>query len=116
MSHARKEARRDSCSAVACRSIRRSMAQQPPQVTPVSATAVDCAAVDFDLSSDQQALREAAASLLDGMAGSDALRARVGAGAIVGTLPGAGAATEATGESAADAPQGYDEGVWSGMA
>jgi len=79
----------------------------------VSAIAVDCAAVDFDLSSDQQALREAAASLLDGMAGSDALRARVGAGAIVGTLPGAGAAS---GETAADAPRGYDNAVWSAMA
>ena len=79
----------------------------------MSAIAVDCAAVDFDLSSDQQALREAAASLLDGMAGSDALRARVGAGAIVGTLPGAGAAS---GETAADAPRGYDNAVWSAMA
>ncbi len=79
----------------------------------MSAIAVDCAAVDFDLSSDQQALREAAASLLDGMAGSDALRARVGTGAIVGTLPGAGAAS---GETAADAPRGYDNAVWSAMA
>ena len=79
----------------------------------MSAIAVDCAAVDFDLSSDQQALREAAASLLDGMAGPDALRARVGAGAIVGTLPGAGAAS---GETAGDAPRGYDGAVWSAMA
>jgi alkylation response protein AidB-like acyl-CoA dehydrogenase len=89
------------------------MAQPPHEVTPVSATAVDCAAVDFDLSGDQQALREAAASLLDGMAGSDALRARVGTGSIVGTLPGAGAVS---GETAADAPQGYDHAVWSAMA
>jgi alkylation response protein AidB-like acyl-CoA dehydrogenase len=79
----------------------------------VSEGAVDCAAVDFDLSDDQQALRAAAASLLDGMAGSDALRARVGTGAIVGTLPGAGAAT---GGTAADAPHGYDDAVWSAMA
>ncbi len=79
----------------------------------MSAIAVDCAAVDFDLSSDQQALREAAASLLDGMAGPDALRARVGAGTIVGTLPGAGAAS---GETAADAPRSYDSAVWSAMA
>ena len=51
---------------------------------------VDCAAVDFDLSADQQALRDAAAVLLDRTAGHDALRARVGTGAVVGTLPGAG--------------------------
>jgi alkylation response protein AidB-like acyl-CoA dehydrogenase len=79
----------------------------------VSAATVDCAAVDFDLSGDQQALRDAAASLLDKMAGSDALRARVGPGAIVGTLPGAGAAS---GEASVDAPTGYDEAVWSAMA
>jgi alkylation response protein AidB-like acyl-CoA dehydrogenase len=91
------------------------MAQAPDEVTPVSATAVDCAAVDFDLSGDQQALREAAASLLDKMAGSDALRARVGTGAIVGTLPGAGAGA-ADGGSTMDAPTGYDEAVWSAMA
>jgi len=79
----------------------------------VSAATVDCAAVDFDLSGDQQALRDAAASLLDKMAGSDALRARVGPGAIVGTLPGAGAAS---GEAAVNAPAGYDGAVWSAMA
>jgi alkylation response protein AidB-like acyl-CoA dehydrogenase len=89
------------------------MAQPPHEVTPVSVIAVDCAAVDFDLSGDQQALREAAASLLDKMAGTDALRARVGTGAIVGTLPGAGAAA---GGSAVDAPTGYDNAVWSAMA
>ena len=74
---------------------------------------VDCAAVDFDLSADQQALRDAAAALLNGMAGHDVLRARVGTGAVVGTLPGAG---DAPGRSAADAPQGYDAAVWSAMA
>ena len=79
----------------------------------MSAATVDCAAVDFDLSGDQQALRDAAASLLDKMAGSDALRARVGPGAIVGTLPGAGAASA---EAAGNAPTGYDEAVWSAMA
>jgi len=85
---------------------------------------VDCAAVDFDLSTDQQALRDAAATLLDRMAGHDALRARVGAGAVVGTLPGAGAGDgdvrspegTAPGDVAADAPHGYDAGVWSAMA
>src|SRR5580698_5717219 len=113
MSQARNDARSDSCSAVAYRSIGRSMAQPPHEVTPVSEVTVDCAAVDFDLSADQQALRDAAATLLDGKAGSDALRARVGAGAIVGTLPGAGAIT---GDTAADAPRGYDDAAWSAMA
>jgi alkylation response protein AidB-like acyl-CoA dehydrogenase len=78
----------------------------------VSAVTVDCPAVDFDLSGDQQALRDAAVSLLDKMAGSDALRARVGPGVIVGTLPGAGTASA----DATDAPTGYDEAVWSAMA
>jgi alkylation response protein AidB-like acyl-CoA dehydrogenase len=78
----------------------------------VSAVTVDCPAVDFDLSGDQQALRDAAVSLLDKMAGSDALRARVGPGVIVGTLPGAGTASG----DATDAPRGYDEAVWSAMA
>jgi alkylation response protein AidB-like acyl-CoA dehydrogenase len=82
-------------------------------MTPVSAATVDFAAVDFDLSGDQQALRDAAASLLDKMAGSDARRARVGTGAIVGTLPGAGAVSA---DSVVDAPTGYDESVWSAMA
>jgi alkylation response protein AidB-like acyl-CoA dehydrogenase len=79
----------------------------------VSEATVDFAAVDFDLSSDQQALREAAASLLDGLAGPDALRARVGPGSIVGTLPGAGALPR---DGAADAPSGYDAAVWAAMA
>jgi alkylation response protein AidB-like acyl-CoA dehydrogenase len=79
----------------------------------VSAVTVDCAAVDFDLSADQQALREAAAALLEGKAGHDALRARVGTGAIVGTLPGAG---EASGSADADVPHGYDGNAWDAMA
>jgi alkylation response protein AidB-like acyl-CoA dehydrogenase len=73
---------------------------------------VDCAAVDFDLSADQQALREAAAALLEGKAGHDALRARVGSGVVVGTLPGAG---EAAHGSAADVPHGYDGKAWDAM-
>jgi alkylation response protein AidB-like acyl-CoA dehydrogenase len=80
----------------------------------VSAITVDCAAVDFDLSADQQALREAAAALLEGKAGHDALRARVGTGAVVGTLPGAGEASAAAG--AKDAPHGYDADAWDAMA
>jgi alkylation response protein AidB-like acyl-CoA dehydrogenase len=80
---------------------------------------VDCAAVDFDLSGDQQALRDAAATLLDGRAGHEALRERVGDGVVVGTLPGAGeapaTATDHDGPSAA-APHGYDASVWSAMA
>jgi alkylation response protein AidB-like acyl-CoA dehydrogenase len=88
------------------------MAQVPAGVTPVSVLTVDCAAVDFDLSSDQQALRDAAVTLLDGMAGHEALRARVGPGAVVGTLPGAGEAAA----TVADAPAGYDTAAWSAMA
>jgi alkylation response protein AidB-like acyl-CoA dehydrogenase len=88
------------------------MAQPREDVTPASTPTVDCAAVDFDLSSDQQALRDAAAKLLERMAGHDALRARVGTGTVVGTLPGAGDAPA----TAADAPRGYDADVWSAMA
>ena len=79
---------------------------------------IDCAAVDFDLSTDQQALRGAAATLLDGMAGHDALRARVGTGAVVGTLPGAGElpawrwGTRTRRTRRTD----YDASVWSAMA
>jgi len=91
----------------------------------VSAITVDCAAVDFDLSIDQQALRDAAATLLDRLAGHDALRARVGAGAVVGRSPGAGTGEVpphgdtgpgASADAVADAPAGYDAGVWSAMA
>jgi alkylation response protein AidB-like acyl-CoA dehydrogenase len=91
------------------------MAQPTSEVTPVSAVTVDCAAVDFDLSGDQQALREAAATLLEGRAGHDALRARVGTGAVVGTLPGAGDVSASVGASATDAPAGYDAVVWDAM-
>jgi len=78
---------------------------------------VDCAAVDFDLSTDQQALRDAAATLLDRMAGHDALRARVGSGAVVGTLPGAGGnGTRDAGATVGDVPTGYDTAAWSAMA
>jgi alkylation response protein AidB-like acyl-CoA dehydrogenase len=80
---------------------------------------VDCAAVDFDLSGDQQALRDAAATLLDGRAGHEALRARVGEGVVVGTLPGAGDAPASSADDDAPstaAPHGYDTSVWSAMA
>jgi alkylation response protein AidB-like acyl-CoA dehydrogenase len=70
--------------------------------------------VDFDLSRDQEALRDAAGALLDRYADHDALRARVGGGVVVGTLPGAGA--DAAESSAANAPCGYDDAVWSAMA
>ena len=80
----------------------------------MSGTTVDCAAVDFDLSADQQALRDAAATLLERLAGPDALRARVGRGTVVGTLPGAG---QPGGDGAgADVVRGYDEAVWAAMA
>src|ERR1700693_829954 len=95
------------------------MAQPPRRVTPVSGRTVDCAAVDFDLSTDQQALREAAVTLLDRIAGHDALRARVGTGAVVGPLPGAGDVRPpdaAGGGAATDARLGYDSTVWSAMA
>ncbi len=69
--------------------------------------------MDFDLSSDQEALRSAAGSLLDRFAGHDALRARVGSGVIVGTLPGAGEGPSAGG---VDAPSGFDQAAWSAMA
>ncbi len=85
----------------------------------MSGMTVDCAAVDFDLSADQQALRDAAATLLNRLAGHDALRARVGTGAVVGTLPGAGelpAVSDGPVPRRADAPQGYDAAVWSAMA
>ncbi len=74
--------------------------------------------MDFDLSNDQQALRDAAATLLDGVAGHDVLRARVGEGAIVGTLPGAGETADgaAGGPSASGVARGYDAKVWSAMA
>ncbi|HVA09024.1 MAG TPA: acyl-CoA dehydrogenase family protein [Acidimicrobiales bacterium] len=68
--------------------------------------------MDFDLSADQLALRDAAATLLDHYADHDALRARVGGGVVVGTLPGAGTATSTAG----DAPTGYDQSAWSAMA
>ena len=101
--------------------MRGSMAHVFSGVTPVSALTVDCAAVDFDLSTDQQALRDAAVTLLDRMAGHDALRARVGAGSVVGTLPGAGEAGQAGGAAAGsatagDAPAGYDTAAWAAMA
>jgi alkylation response protein AidB-like acyl-CoA dehydrogenase len=89
------------------------MAQVVSEVTPVSGRTVDCAAVDFDLSSDQEALRDAAKILLDRHADRDALRARVGTGVVVGTLPGA--STPATASTSGAAPCGYDHTVWSAM-
>ncbi len=83
-------------------------------MTAMSGFPVDCAAVDFDLSADQEALRDAAKSLLERYADHDALRARVGPGVIVGTLPGAG--VPASAETSADAPAGFDRAVWSHMA
>jgi alkylation response protein AidB-like acyl-CoA dehydrogenase len=91
------------------------MAQPRTRVTPVSAVTVDCAAVDFDLSADQLALRDAAAALLNRFAGHDALRARVGDGVVVGTLPGA-SGEDGRAAAGAEAPHGYDAAVWSAMA
>jgi alkylation response protein AidB-like acyl-CoA dehydrogenase len=95
------------------------MAQAIWEVTPVSGTVLDCAAVDFDLSNDQEALREAAANLLDRHADHDALRARVGDGVVVGTLPGAGGDAGDAGDAGAatlGAPSGFDAAAWSAMA
>ncbi len=80
----------------------------------MSAPTVDCAAVDFDLSPDQLALREAAVTLLDRFAGHEQLRARVGHGVVVGTLPGAGGG-ESTDTDAGDAPGGFDVAAWEAM-
>jgi alkylation response protein AidB-like acyl-CoA dehydrogenase len=89
------------------------MAQPPIGVTLVSGIAVDCGAVDFDLSRDQDALRDAGATFLDRVAGHDALRERVGEGTVVGTMPG-GAGSEAAATSH-HAPSGFDRAVWDGM-
>jgi alkylation response protein AidB-like acyl-CoA dehydrogenase len=80
----------------------------------VSGSAIDCRPVDFDLSADQEALRDAAADLLDRFAGHDALRARVGDGVVIGTLPGT---AELQDDGQADtAPSGFDRTAWSAMA
>jgi alkylation response protein AidB-like acyl-CoA dehydrogenase len=89
------------------------MAQAFRWVTLVSGNAIDFAVVDFDLSRDQEALRDAAAALLERYAGHDALRARVGDGVVVGTLPGAGSASG--GSTSTNAPSGFDETAWAGM-
>jgi len=75
--------------------------------------------VDFDLSADQVALRDAASQLLDRLADRDHVRARVGDGSLVGTLPGAGG--PADGEPgprgpAGSAAGGFDERLWAAMA
>ncbi len=79
--------------------------------------------MDFDLSTDQLALREAAVTLLDRFAGHDQLRARVGPGVVVGTLPGAGHGEEggiggddAAPAAAGDPPSGFDNAAWAAMA
>jgi alkylation response protein AidB-like acyl-CoA dehydrogenase len=70
--------------------------------------------VDFDLSPDQLALREAAVTLLDRFAGHEQLRARVGQGVVVGTLPGAGGG-DGVGADTGDAPRGFDVSAWEAM-
>jgi alkylation response protein AidB-like acyl-CoA dehydrogenase len=70
--------------------------------------------VDFDLSPDQLALREAAVTLLDRFAGHEQLRARVGQGVVVGTLPGAGGG-DGAGTDTGDAPSGFDGSAWEAM-
>ncbi|MHB8317681.1 MAG: acyl-CoA dehydrogenase family protein [Acidimicrobiales bacterium] len=82
---------------------------------------VDFSLVDFDLSADQVALRDAAASLLDKHSSIEQVRARVGPGVVVGTLPGAGAgagasAADKTAPGVDDAPKGFDRELWAAMA
>ncbi len=80
----------------------------------MSALTVDFAAVDFDLSADQEALGEAAAALLDRPVWGERLRRRVGPGTVVGTLLGSGTdGAQGAGEGAA---VGYDEELWAAMA
>jgi alkylation response protein AidB-like acyl-CoA dehydrogenase len=74
--------------------------------------------MDFDLSADQMALRDAAAQLLDQDASQERVRAWVGDGVVVGTLPGAGGGERPTSgdlRNGADAARGYDEALWSAM-
>jgi alkylation response protein AidB-like acyl-CoA dehydrogenase len=67
--------------------------------------------VDFDLSDDQEALRDAAASLLDRPRWWERLRERVGPGTVVGTLPGSGDGPV----SAEQAATGFDRELWEAM-
>ena len=90
------------------------MAQASHWVTPVSGNAVDCRPVDFDLSVDQEALRDAAGDLLDRFADHDALRARVGDGVVIGTLPGTASPAEIADNDSA--PIGFDRSAWTAMA
>jgi len=90
------------------------MAQASRWVTPVSGNAVDCRPVDFDLSVDQEALRDAAGDLLDRFADHDALRARVGDGVVIGTLPGTASPAEIPDNDSA--PMGFDRSAWTAMA
>ena len=78
---------------------------------------VECTLVDFDLSADQLALADAAASLLDKYASMTRIRARVGPGVVVGTLPGAGSTNaDKTSSSVGDIAEGFDEELWAAMA
>lgn len=61
--------------------------------------------MEFDLSSEQYALRDAAAALLDRYASRDRVRAHVGDGAVVGGSPGT-----------RETVTGYDDALWSAMA
>jgi len=84
----------------------------------VSGLVLDSAAVDFDLSADQVDLADAASALLDRYASRAAVRARVGDGTVVGTLPGAGTGGAAGGSPAdgAQVPAGPDAELWAAMA
>jgi len=71
-------------------------------MTPVSRWTVDSLTVDFDLSDDQLAFRDAASALLDQPRWAERLRRRIGTGTMMGP-------------SSEAAASGYDEILWSAM-
>ncbi len=82
----------------------------------MSAWNLDSPAVDFDLSDEQVALRDAAAALLDHPRWFERLRERVGPGTVVGgssaSPPGP---RGSTGSSDSGLASGYDGELWSAM-
>ena len=120
-SQARSSARRSCCAAVIWRSIRASLAQASRPARTVADARVGVgttgpaaprrgggvggtvcfAAVEFELSSDQQDLAGAAGDLLDGLASRDRVRAFVGSG---------------TADDAGERAGGFDRPLWEAMA
>jgi alkylation response protein AidB-like acyl-CoA dehydrogenase len=77
---------------------------------------LDCTIVDFDLSEDQVALKDAAHDLVGHEKWWERLRERVGVGSIVGTLPATASESEAPSVTPSDAPSGFDDELWAAMA